>query len=242
MLGIAVGSGGKIPKVRFAPLLLRHIPANGTNKPFLSRPLMQLIPSAISLPFLVYLYRPLLRFFPALNEDRYARSVVRAANNFFSKKFRAVPFAKRILFLPYCLRPSECPTIIDNQEGLQCPPDCSLSCRLRETKDLALQLGYRDARIVVSGKLHRQTGVLRSRDFLVRQIELLQPQAVIGCLCTNDLCRKYLHPANLSADGTLGKHGLKVIPQVVLLSRQNCRQSAVDWQTLQNTIKACATP
>ena len=203
---------------------------------------MQLIPSAISLPFLVYLYRPLLRFFPAINKDRYARKVVRAANNFFAKKFRAVPFSQRVLFLPYCLRPSGCPTIIDSKEGLQCPPECTITCKLRETKEQALHLGYRDARIVVSGKLHRQEGVLRSRDFLIRHIELLQPRAVIGCLCTNDLCRKYLHPDNLSADGTLGKHGLKVIPQVVLLASPNCRQSSVDWQTLQDTITACNAP
>ncbi|MDH3394508.1 MAG: DUF116 domain-containing protein, partial [Desulfobulbaceae bacterium] len=177
-----------------------------------------------------------------LNKDSYARRVVRSANNFFSKKFRAVPFQDRILFLPYCLRPTGCPTIIDNVEGLLCSPDCVLSCKLRETKELALRLGYRDARIVVSGKLHKKEGILRSKDFLIRHIETLQPRAVIGCLCTNDLCRKYLHPDNLSADGTLGKHGLKVIPQVILLDRPNCRQSTVDWQTLQEMIQAGATP
>lgn len=203
---------------------------------------MQLIPSAISLPFLVYLFRPLHRFFPGLNKDRYARSVVRAANNFFAKKFRRVPFSQRILFLPYCLRPQDCPTIIDSEEGLQCPPDCAIPCKLRETKEQALRLGYRDARIVVSGKLHRKEGVLRSRDFLIRHIELLRPRAVIGCLCTNDLCRKYLHPDNLSTDGTLGKHGLKVIPQVVLLASPNCRHSSVDWQTLHDTISAGTAP
>ncbi len=202
---------------------------------------MQIIPTAISLPLLVYLYRPLSRYFPTMNKDRYARRVVAAANNFFYQKFIAVPFSERILFLPYCLRPQGCPTVIDSEEGLQCPAECTLPCKLRETKELALELGYRDARIVISGKLHRQQGVLRSRDFLVRHIELLSPRAVIGCLCTNDLCQKYLHPDNLSPDGTLGKHGLKVIPQVVLLTSQNCRQSSVNWQTLRDTIKACST-
>ena len=199
---------------------------------------MRLLPSAISLPILVYLYRPLQRFFPAMNKDRYARRVVGAANDYFRNKFSAVPFAERMLFLPYCLRPPGCPTIIDKQEGMQCPPECTIQCKLHETKELALKLGYRDARIVVSGKLHRQEGVLRSRDFLLRQIELLRPRAVIGCLCTNDLCQKYMHPDNLSPNGTLGKHGPKVIPQVVLLASPNCRQSSVNWQSLRETITA----
>ena len=204
---------------------------------------MRFIPSAISLPFLVYMYRPLQRYFPKINRDRYARHVVDSANNFFYKKFITIPFTERILFLPYCLRPQTCPTIIDKEEGLQCPAECDISCKLRETRELALKLGYRDARIVVSGKLHRKQGVLRSKDFLVRQIELLRPRAVIGCLCTNDFCTKYLHPENVSRSGTKGKkHGLKVIPQIVLLESPNCRQSKVNWQNLLDTINACTAP
>jgi len=198
---------------------------------------MTFLPVSITLPLLIYLYRPLERLMPTLNKDRYARRVVAAANAFFHKKFVATPFADRMLFLPYCLRPRQCPTHIDQAEGLQCPEECKLPCRLRETIELARDLGYRDARIVVSGKLHKNTGVLRSRDFLVRQIERHQPRAVIGCLCTNDLGEKYLHPSNFSSDGTLGSHGIKVIPQVVLLARPNCRQSSVDWQTLHRLIR-----
>lgn len=199
---------------------------------------MRLLPNALTLPLLVYLYRPLLRYFPAMDKDRYARRVVAAANDYFNNRFRAVPFAERMLFLPYCLRPRGCPTVIDKQEGMQCPAECDIPCKLRETRELAMELGYRDARIVVSGRIHRQEGMLRSRDFLLRQIELLRPRAVIGCLCTNDLCQKYLHPDNLSPDGTLGKHGLKVIPHIVLLDSPNCRQSTVDWQILTETIAA----
>lgn len=207
------------------------------------RPLMRLIPSSISLPVLVYLYQPLKRVFPKLSRDWYAKKVVGAINNFFFKKFAKIPFSERLLFLPYCLRPQECPTIIDKENGLQCPAECHIKCQLRETKKLALDLGYRDARIVVSGKLHRKQGILRSRDFLIKHIELLKPRAVIGCLCSNDLCKKYLHPDNLSHDGTTGKkHGFKVIPQIVLLSDTNCRQSSVNWQNLLDTIATRSKP
>ncbi len=202
---------------------------------------MTFLPAAVALPLLVYLYRPLERLLPALDKDRYARRVVAAANTFFHRRFLTIPFAERMLFLPYCLRPRECPTHIDLAEGLLCPDDCALPCQLRTTRQLALNLGYRDARIVVSGRLHKSTGVLRSRDFLIRQIERHRPRGVIGCLCTNDLCEKYLHPRNLAPDGTLGSHGLKVVPQVVLLARPNCRQSTVDWQALQEIIQAHAS-
>ena len=204
---------------------------------------MEIIPSAITLPLLVYLYRPLKRFFPRLDKNRYARRVVASANRFFYKKFRTIPYTERMLFLPYCLRPQECPTIIDEEEGMQCPSECEITCKLRETREMALKLGYRDAKIVVSGKLHRKQGVLRSKDFLSRQIELLQPRAVIGCLCTMDFCNKYLHPENISRSGTKGKkHGLKVVPRIVLLESPNCRQSKVNWQNLQDTITDCTTP
>ena len=203
---------------------------------------MRLLPAAVTLPILVYLYGPLARFFPALNKDRYARGVVAASNAFFHQRFTAIPFGQRMLFLPYCLRPLDCPTEIDQENGLLCADGCDLPCRLRETRQLALTSGYMDVRIVVSGRIHKRQGMLRSRDFLIRHIERYRPRGVIGCLCTNDLCEKYLHPRNLSPNGTLGGHGLKVIPQVVLLERPNCRQSSVDWTALQALILSSTAP
>ncbi len=200
---------------------------------------MRLIPNWITLPVLVFLYKPVVRLFPkTVNKDSYVRRVVAASNSYFFKRFVKIPFHKRMLFLPYCLRPKECPTMIDPQKGLQCPDECSVECGLREIRGVARELGYTGSHIVVSGKLHKDKGILRSRDFLVKQIDLNRPGGVVGCLCTKDLRQKYLNPQNLSPNGTLRKNGHSVIPQVVLLANCNCRQSSVDWRYLKDLIQA----
>lgn len=194
-------------------------------------------PSWIALPALVMLYRPLVRLFPAINRDGYVRRVVTASNRYFGKKFARIPFDERMLFLPYCLRAPQCPTRIDRDDGLQCPAECTLACNLREIKSQALTLGYRDVHIVVSGRLHKEEGMARSRDFLLGKIKARRPAGVIGCLCPKDLRQKYLNPKNLSPRGTLGNHGLRVIPQVVLLSDSNCRRSSVNWDDLRELVR-----
>lgn len=199
---------------------------------------MSRCPAWLALPALVFFYRPLLWLFPRLDKDSYVRRVVAAGNRFFGGRFRRIPYRERVLFLPYCLRAEGCPTEIDPERGLQCDAACSLPCRLREMRDMARELGYLDVFIVVSGRAHRQEGVLRSRDFLVRQIGRVGPRAVIGCLCTRDLREKYLRPSNVSPGGSLGGHGLKVIPQVWLLDDCNCRRSSVDWEGLAALVRA----
>jgi len=195
-------------------------------------------PSWLTLPVLVFFYRPLVRFFPKMDKDAYVRKVVEAGNRFFRRRFVRTPYAERMLFLPYCLRAEGCATVIDQEKGLLCQADCQVPCRLREMRELALALDYRDVLVVVSGRLHKKDGVLRSRDFLVRRIGQSQPRAVLGCLCTHDLREKYLRSSNVSPEGSLGGHGLKVIPQVCLLKDCNCRQSSVDWQELETLIRA----
>jgi hypothetical protein len=195
-------------------------------------------PSWLTLPILVFFYRPLARFFPKMDKDAYVRKVVAAGNRFFRQRFVRTPYGERMLFLPYCLRAEGCATVIDQEKGLLCQADCRIPCRLREMRETALSLGYLDVSVVVSGRLHKKDGVLRSRDFLVRRIGQNQPRAVLGCLCTRDLREKYLRSANVSLEGSLGGYGLKVIPQVCLLADCNCRQSSVDWQELESLIRA----
>ena len=198
------------------------------------------LPTWLILPVLVFFYHPLARFFPKMDKDAYVRKVVAAGNQFYRQRFAQTPYAERMLFLPYCLRAEGCATVIDQEKGLLCPPECRISCRLREMREMALALGYQDVSVVVSGRLHKKDGVLRSRDFLVRRIEQRRPKAVLGCLCTRDLREKYLRSANVSPEGSLGGHGLKVIPQVCLLKDCNCRQSSIDWQELEKLIRAHA--
>ncbi|MDF1615129.1 DUF116 domain-containing protein [Desulfurivibrio dismutans] len=208
---------------------------NPANRPEIMR---NILPAGLTLPILVALFKPLCRLLPGLDKDAYVRRTVEAGNRFYARRFRRTPFDRRLLFLPYCLRAADCPTTIDPDQGLTCPPECALPCRLREMRQLALDLGYLDAYIVVSGKLHQKEGVLRSRNFLVRRIEEHQPQGVIGCLCTRDLREKYLTPETIGTNGILGQHGTPVIPQVCLLDNSRCRGSQVNWQKLEQLIRS----
>ncbi|MGV1098249.1 DUF116 domain-containing protein [Thiovibrio sp. JS02] len=199
------------------------------------------LPPWLSLPLLVFFYKPLSRLRPQMDKDAYVRKVVAAGNRFFYGKFVRIPYAERILFLPYCLRAEGCPTDIDPARGLICAEDCAIPCRVQEMRQMARGLGYLEVLVVVSGKIHKKEGVLRSRDFLMGQIERLRPRGVVGCLCSRDLREKYLRPENFSPRGTLGGHGGgEVIPQVCLLKNCNCRQSDVDWEELAALIRAPA--
>ncbi len=204
--------------------------------------MISLLPSWLTLPLLVFCYKPLTTLLPKLDKDSYVRKVVQAGNRYFYEKFAQTPCAERMLFLPYCLRAEGCPTEIDLERGLLCPAGCAIPCRLREMADMARGLGYRQVLVVVSGRIHKREGLLRSRDFLLRQIELQRPRAVLGCLCGRDLREKYLRPGNFSPGGALGGHGIKVIPQVCLLKNCNCRQSDVDWEELAALIRAGVQP
>lgn len=208
-----------------------------TTNPQRNEIMPNLLPAWLTLPLLVLLYKPLCRLLPGLDKDAYVRRTVAAGNRFYARRFRRIPFNQRLLFLPYCLRGPDCPTAIDPDQGLICSPECKLPCRLRETKELALGLGYRNAFIVVSGRLHKGEGILRSRNFLVRRIEEYQPKGVIGCLCTRDLREKYLRPETIAPNGTLGRHGTPVIPQVFLLANSRCKGSTVEWSQLEQLIK-----
>ncbi len=51
------------------------------------------LPVWLTLPVLVFLYRPLVRFFPKMDKDAYVRKVVTAGNRFFRQRFLLTPYA-----------------------------------------------------------------------------------------------------------------------------------------------------
>ncbi|NDY42131.1 DUF116 domain-containing protein [Dissulfurirhabdus thermomarina] len=196
------------------------------------------VPPWISLPVQILLYRPLACLAPWMDQDRYIARVVRTANACFRKRFEAVPYDQRLLFLPYCLRARDCPTRIDPELGLVCPAGCN-GCLVGELKAEAERLGYMGVYVVVSGRLHRREGLLRSRDFIFDKIRRHRPRAVIGALCALDLTRKYLRLRNLSPRGAESGLG-GVVPQGILLERPSCRHSEVDRAALEGLIQARA--
>ncbi len=184
-------------------------------------------------PLRIFAYRPLLRLWPGFDRNRYIRKLVAAANAWFADRFRRVPYDDRVLFLPYCLRPRECPARITADNGLDCDGGCA-GCRLGALKKEAEGLGYKAVYVVVSGRIHRDTGVLRSRDFIMEKIRRHQPGAILVAVCSMDLERKYLSLRNLSSRGLFPAEREKksLVPQGVLLVKPDCRQSRVDWDEL----------
>ncbi len=195
----------------------------------------------LSVPVRILMYRPLVRLWPAMNRDRYIRKLVDAANAWFGRRFRRVPYEGRVLFIPYCLRPRNCPAPITPDNGLDCDCGCP-DCRLGELKKEAEGLGYQAVYVVVSGRIHRDKGMLRSRDFIMSKIREHQPRAILVAVCSMDLDRKYLSLRNLSPRGLFPAERKRqsLVPQGVLLLEPNCRQSRVDWEKLGELVRARA--
>lgn len=122
-------------------------------------------------------------------------------NKFNGPDFAATAFKERVIFLPQCLRSTECPAKL-SPEGIQCV-GCG-KCVVKEIKKEAEKKGYRV--FVVPGS-----------SFIKRMIIKYRPKAVIGVGCRPEikqgleLCGKFNVPA-----------------QGVILQRAGCMNTIVD--------------
>ena len=135
---------------------------------------------------------------------------VRLRNYINNRKFSRVPYEERFIFMPQCVRSTECPAKL-TPEGIKCI-DCG-RCRVGEAKKYAEGLGYR--LFVVPGS-----------SFIKRMIKKYQPQAIVGVGCHMeikeglDLCHRYGIPA-------------RGIP----LLRSGCVSTDLDWEQFYEAIK-----
>jgi uncharacterized protein len=119
--------------------------------------------------------------------------------------YSRIPFDKRAVFVPQCLRSVDCPARL-SPEGIKCK-DCG-KCEIMNAKKLAQKLGYMF--FVVPGS-----------SFIVRMMKQYRPSAIIGvgCLCEVkeglDLMHKYKIPA-------VG----------VVLDRSGCVSTVLNWEKL----------
>lgn len=162
----------------------------------------------------------------------FCRVLVRVGNRYFRRRFAAVPPAERLLFLPYCLRPSFCPADIEPERGLACPGDCP-GCELGRIRDEALAMGYGDVYVVASSRLTRLEGLLPSREFIKEKLARHQPLAALGVVCARQLQGRLLPDGGLGAGGYSDREETPASAlQGLLLSKANCRRAEVDWQRL----------
>lgn len=134
---------------------------------------------------------------------------IRLRNYISRKKFKTVPCKERFIFMPQCVRSTECPAKL-TPEGIRCM-SCG-RCRVGETKSFAEGLGYRF--FIVPGS-----------SFIKRIIKKYRPKAIIGVGCQMeikeglDLCHSHDIPA-------LG----------VPLSQAGCVSTTMDWDQLYDTL------
>jgi hypothetical protein len=117
--------------------------------------------------------------------------------------FSKVPFEKRAIFMPQCVRSVECPARL-SPEGIKCK-GCG-QCEINNAKKAAEKLGYMF--FVVPGS-----------SFIVRMIKKYHPMAIIGvgCLCEVKEGLNLMHKNKIPAIG-------------VVLDRSGCVSTVLDWE------------
>ena len=160
--------------------------------------------------------------------------LVRAGNRYFRKAFAATPFHNRLLFLPFCLRPLDCPAEVDPEVGLCCQGGCP-GCQMGLVRDEALELGYAAVYVVPSSRMIRGRGLLPSDEFIRAKISQHGPGAALGVTCPWHMRNRLLSRHTVRRDGylALDEKGRGVqarsVLQGVLMDDSNCRKGSVNW-------------
>ncbi|MCF8034794.1 MAG: DUF116 domain-containing protein [Desulfarculaceae bacterium] len=169
------------------------------------------------------------------------RLIVKAGNRYFKKAFAATPFGRRVLFLPFCLRPLECPAGVDPDEGLLCSGGCP-ECEVGRVRAEALELGYAAVYVVPSSRIMRGKGLMPSDQFIKHKIKQHGFGAAVGVTCPwhmrNRLLARYTLKNGRTSSLDQGSGGsLNSALQGVLMDRQNCRHGAVNWALVRRSLR-----
>jgi uncharacterized protein len=132
-------------------------------------------------------------------------------NKAMRQTFVRIPYDKRAIFIPQCLRSSDCPARL-SPEGIKCK-DCGL-CEITKAKQEAERLGY--SFFIVPGS-----------SFIVRMINKTHPQAIIGvgCLCEIKEGLDLMHKHKIPALG-------------VVLDKAGCVSTILDWDKFYEVMQA----
>lgn len=130
----------------------------------------------------------------------------------------SVPFSKRVLLLPHCLRPSQdCPGKMTKQ-GLNCT-GCSLTdCAIYELRAAAAEVGYSGVCVAPGGRL------------AIRFLAGHQPAGVIAVACDKEL------EEGLEAIAQMEWEGDQPVVVTFPLSQDGCVDTEVDVETAREII------
>ena len=170
------------------------------------------------------------------------RLMVRAGNRYFRKAFRTTPFGRRVMFLPFCLRPVDCPAEVDPAIGLCCRGDCP-DCEVGRVRAEALALGYAAVYVVPSSRIMHGRGLLPSDQFIKTKLKEHAPGAALGVTCPWHLRNRLLAKHTVrrgsyaSLDGQGGGRRIKSVLQGVLMDGRNCHKGTVNWAKLRACLR-----
>jgi hypothetical protein len=156
------------------------------------------------LVFLEGLMKAMFRFLGL--EDREMLSFfIKLHNSMNEPEFTRIPVTERAIFMPQCLRSSQCPAHL-TPEGLKCR-NCG-QCTIGETRVLLERLGYKI--FIVPGS-----------SFIKRMVKKYRPKAIIGVGCLAEV-KEGIDMAD--------KMGLVVMGIVTL--KEGCVETIINWADL----------
>lgn len=135
---------------------------------------------------------------------------VESKNRSLIKNFASTPYNERILLLPQCLRSKDCPAELGDY-GYECQEcgRCSIPKIIHLTKDL----GYKGTFILPGGSI--------AKKILLE----MKPKATLGVACFKEL-----------VIGSYLCEKLGIIGQGVVLIKDGCINTLVDWKALNETL------
>lgn len=150
------------------------------------------------------LMKAMFRFF-GLEDRELFTFLILLHNSMNATLFTRIPVAERAIFMPQCLRSSQCPAHL-TPEGLRCQV-CG-RCTVGEAKVMLEKLGYRI--FIVPGS-----------SFIKRMVKKYRPKAIMGVGCLAEV-KEGIDMAD--------KMGLVVMGVVTL--KEGCVETVVNWSDI----------
>lgn len=199
--------------------------------------LMRLAKPEFTLPLAKRRGPALARILNRIKPDLDLKMLVKVTNHYFRRPFADAAFDQRIVFLPICLKPLDCPAKTTPETGLLCDGKCP-GCELGRLRNDALALGYARVYVVPSSRLRPKEDLLPSDEFIHTKMKQFAPAAALGVTCAWYLRNRLLAKYELDNNGYSpdGDGAVKTVFQGVLLNARNCRRAKVDWRKVRRLL------
>jgi hypothetical protein len=150
--------------------------------------------------------------FPKKSKEQVYKIFVYKQNKLYANKFASVPFNKRIVFVPHCIRNVAVCTAVEKGRCYICT-GCG-GCKISNITKLTRKLNYRDLYIVKGGRA------------IEKIIKEQKPEAIVGIACffEGNQAFKMLKNEN-------------VIVQFIPLTKDGCAATDTDLTEVEKMLK-----